>query len=612
MESARRRCRVDPLPGQGSAVKGKPIGGVRRAQLITTYGVGSLIAVGSESFMVAGLDRWPELGPFDQIIHERRLEKELGVECFRLPPASESSKYGDIPVVRFPEIQSCPGCNRLAKAKFFGASRSPAKCKECDRELVPSRFVVCCAAGHIDDFPYFRWLHKGGNSVGSDSQRHDLRLKATGRSASLGDIEISCSCGVHPVTMEGALRKAALRGISDCTGRRPWLGDVPAEECEELPRAMQRGASGVWFSDVRSALSIPPWSEGVQKLVERHWKSLKKAPDLRDRLEELELDNHRLYSVEEIIQAVVRRRQDDAGQTDDSEETLKFDEYQALTRTTQEQPGPQDFVCVPWPDKAIATELSLDKVMRVKRLREVRVLKGFTRLATPNSANADRRAPLYSAENQPGWLPAIQVIGEGVFLRLDPDRVAEWESRPEVQTRITPIGHAYRERFARFGLDPDREITPRLVMIHTLAHSIINEWSLDSGYPAASLRERLYVSDKMSGFLVYTATSDSAGSLGGIVAQVESGRLAASVRSALERVSWCSADPLCMEAQTSGTDNLNRAACHSCVLLPETSCEEFNTLLDRALLVGTSEVPTLGFFSSLRDARAAEGHFAQR
>lgn len=204
-----------------------------------------------------------------------------------------------------------------------------------------------------------------------------------------------------------------------------------------------------------------------------------------------------------------------------------------------------------------------------------------------------------------------QVIGEGVFLRLDPDRVAEWESRPEVQTRITPIGHAYRERFARFGLDPDREITPRLVMIHTLAHSIINEWSLDSGYPAASLRERLYVSDKMSGFLVYTATSDSAGSLGGIVAQVESGRLAASVRSALERVSWCSADPLCMEAQTSGTDNLNRAACHSCVLLPETSCEEFNTLLDRALLVGTSEAPTLGFFSS-RDARAADGHFAQR
>ncbi|TDB86956.1 DUF1998 domain-containing protein [Actinomadura sp. KC216] len=547
--------------------------------------------------MVAGLDRWPELGPYDQILRERRLERRFGVECFRLPPASDSDKYGDIPVIRFPEIQSCPGCNRLAKARFFGATRSPAKCRECDRELVPSRFVVCCTAGHIDDFPYFRWLHKGGNSTAEDARRHELRLKATGRSASLGDIEISCSCGVRPVTMEGALGKWALKGISDCTGRRPWLGDVPAEHCEEPPRAMQRGASAVWFSEVESALSIPPWSERVRRLVDRHWKSLKKAPDLRDRLEELELDDHRLFSVEEIIQAVERRRQEDAGHMDTSKTALRLDEYQALTRTTEEKPGKQDFVCVPWLDDTISAELAIDKVMRVKRLREVRVLTGFTRLATPSRSASKQQALLYASENRPDWLPAIEVIGEGVFLRLDTTRLAEWESRPEVQTRLAPIDSAYQERFTRFDLIPDRDITPRLVMVHTLAHAIINEWSLDSGYPAASLRERLYLSDGMSGLLVYTATSDSAGSLGGLVAQVESGTLAASVRRAIERVSWCSADPLCIESDAGGVDNLNRAACHSCVLLPETSCEEFNTLLDRALLVGTPENPALGFFS---------------
>ncbi|MFI9559087.1 DrmB family protein [Nonomuraea endophytica] len=582
-------------------MKGKPIGGVRRAQLITTYGVGSLIAVGSESFMIAGLDRWSELGPYDHTIHERRLEKELDVQCFRLPPASDSDKYGDIPVVRFPETQSCPGCNRLAGARFFGATRSPAKCKECDRELVPSRFVVCCAAGHIDDFPYYSWLHKGGDSSGTETNKHDLKLKATGRSASLGDIEISCSCGVRPVTMEGALSKGALKGIRSCTGRRPWLGDVPREECKELPRAMQRGASGVWFSDVRSALSIPPWSEGVQKLVERNWKSLRKAPDLRERIEELDLANHRLFSVEEIIQAVERRRQDDAGHTDTSEVALKFDEYQALIRPTEERSRNQDFVCVPWEDDAIASELAIDQVMRVKRLREVRVLRSFTRLAAPSSINPDQRAPLYAPENRPDWLPAIEVIGEGVFLRLDSSRLGDWESRPDVQARVAPVDAAYQERFARSGLVADREITPRRVMIHTLAHSIINQWSLDSGYPAASLRERLYVSDKMAGFLIYTATSDSAGSFGGIIAQVESGNLATSVRVAMDRVSWCSADPLCVESDTSGTDNLNRAACHACVLLPETSCEEFNTLLDRALLIGTPDQPDLGFFTPISE-----------
>jgi hypothetical protein len=396
--------------------------------------------------------------------------------------------------------------------------------------------------------------------------------------------------------MEGALRKFALKHTGGCTGRRPWLGDVPAEECEEPPRAMQRGASGVWFSDVSSALSIPPWSEGVQKLVGRYWKSLKKAPNLRERLEELELDNHRLFSIEEIIQAVERRRQEDAGYTDTSEAALKLDEYLALTRSTEEKSGRQDFVCVPWLDDAITSELAIDQVMRVKRLREVRVLKGFTRLA-PSAANPHQRALLYSAENRPDWLPAIEVIGEGVFLRLDATRLAEWELLPEVRTRIAPINSAYQERSVRFGQTSDREITPRLVLIHTLAHSIVNEWSLNSGYPTASLRERLYVSDKMSGFLIYTATSDSAGSLGGIVAQVESGNLATSVRRAIDRVSWCSADPLCIESDTSGADNLNRAACHSCVLLPETSCEEFNTLLDRALIAGTPEEPSLGFFS---------------
>ncbi|WP_051300833.1 DUF1998 domain-containing protein [Actinomadura rifamycini] len=579
-------------------MKGKPIGGVRRAQLITTYGVGSLIAVGGESFMVAGLDRWPEVGPFDQIVHEPRLQKEFGVRGFRLPPASDNDKYGDVPVIRFPEILSCPECNRLAKAKFFGASRSPAKCRECDRELVPSRFVVCCAAGHIDDFPYFRWLHKGGDVTGGEGRRHEMKLKATGRSASLGDIEISCSCGVRPVTMEGALSKGALKGISTCTGRRPWLGDVPAEDCAEQPRAMQRGASGVWFSDVRSALSIPPWSEGVQRLVERHWRSLRKAPDLRDRLEELELDRHRLFGVEEIMQAVERRREMEAGHLDTSDGALKNDEYQALTRPTEEKGGKQDFVCVPWEeDDAVAAELAIDKVMRVKRLREVRVLTGFTRLAAPGSANPTGSAALYATENRPDWLPAIEVIGEGVFLRLDAGRLTEWESRPGVRARLAPIDTAYRERFERLGRAADREITPRLVMIHTLAHAIINEWSLDSGYPTASLRERLYVSDGMSGFLIYTATSDSAGSLGGIVAQVESGQLASSVGRAIDRMSWCSADPLCIESDSGGVDNLNRAACHSCVLLPETSCEEFNTLLDRGLMVGTPEAPDLGFFS---------------
>jgi hypothetical protein len=166
---------------------------------------------------------------------------------------------------------------------------------------------------------------------------------------------------------------------------------------------------------------------------------------------------------------------------------------------------------------------------------------------------------------------------------------------------VKALDRRYRERAERWGIEPDREITPRLVVIHTLAHALIDQLALDAGYPAASLRERLYIAEDMEGLLIYTATTDSAGSLGGLIAQGETERLEHTLRSAIARSAWCSADPVCIEAEGQGTDALNLAACHVCALLPETSCEEMNTLLDRALLVGTPENPKIGLFSALLD-----------
>ena len=123
------------------------------------------------------------------------------------------------------------------------------------------------------------------------------------------------------------------------------------------------------------------------------------------------------------------------------------------------------------------------------------------------------------------------------------------------------------------------------------------------GVAAGSLRERLYVSEDMCGLLLYTATSDSAGSLGGVVVQGEGDLLETALTEALKRSAWCSSDPLCIESDAAGTDALNLAACHACALLPEVSCEELNSLLDRGMLVGTPEVPELGFFSSMIEGR---------
>lgn len=172
-----------------------------------------------------------------------------------------------------------------------------------------------------------------------------------------------------------------------------------------------------------------------------------------------------------------------------------------------------------------------------------------------------------------------------------------------VTARVERMRTAHQRVLAQRADDPSRVVpspaTPRMVLLHTLAHVLINEWSLEAGYPAAALRERLYAADDMAGVLVYTATSDSAGSLGGLVAQGEPETLGRTLRSAVRRAEWCSSDPLCMETEASGAGGINLAACHACVMLPETSCEHNNILLDRALLVGTSHDPLLGYFEGV-------------
>jgi hypothetical protein len=146
-----------------------------------------------------------------------------------------------------------------------------------------------------------------------------------------------------------------------------------------------------------------------------------------------------------------------------------------------------------------------------------------------------------------------------------------------------------------------REITPELVLGHTLAHLLINRLVFECGYQAAALRERLYVQpgNGAVAILVYTADGDSDGTLGGLVRLAEPARLGRIFEGALNGAAWCSSDPVCQEVgrRGQGPDSCNLAACHSCAMVPETSCENFNKLLDRALVVGTIEDPTLGFFS---------------
>jgi hypothetical protein len=569
------------------------LGSVRRSQVVTTYGPGALIAVDDESFMVAGIDRWDVVDA--DTVPERRLEQSLRVHALYLPPSETESfrSTRGLPVIRFPLMHSCPECRRL---DWFWKLSSDDKnvCGRCERPLVPSRFVIACPSGHIDDFPYSRWAHEGRTPDGD----HRLELTTRGASASLRDILISCSCGARR-TLDGAFDRRKIAEITRCQGRRPWLGDQ--EECGAGVRTLQRGASNVWFSSVRSALSIPPWSDGVFQLLERYWLMLKSVTDpemLKNILTGMgaALTAHG-YDVDELVRAVLARQAEEAGEVAADTKT-KSQEYEALLAGRAEANQNQQFVAEPFDSPATLAPF-IERVVSVPRLREVRALVGFSRLqpSSPDADGTSREAPL--SRGDVPWLPAIEVRGEGVFLVLDRGRLAAWEQRSEVVARCSMIDRNNALRAAERRLAAPAPIAPRFVLVHTLAHALIEQLSLDAGYPAASLRERLYVSDVMAGLLIYTATSDSAGSLGGLIAQTRPDRLAALVLEALGRAAWCSADPVCSESTGSGADGLNLAACHACALLPETSCEEKNTLLDRGVLIGTPEQPNLGYLADL-------------
>ncbi|MEV6751871.1 DUF1998 domain-containing protein [Streptomyces sp. NPDC051214] len=583
-------------------------GSVRRAQMITTYGVGSMIAVDSESFIVAGTDSW-NIGAAPTI-HEHRLQRILGVRSFRLPPASNDTSKDGVRVRRFPLWHSCPICSSLQHVRGFNSPPGKNECGDCQEGLVPSRFIVACAAGHIDDFPYWKWAHRDNRAEGASGHcGGEMRIRTSGRTASLRSIVVSCTCGIPEVSMEGAFRRTALTKLKvRCEGKRPWLKEAPAQPCSEPPRTLQRGSSAAWQPIVKSALSIPPWSDGLADRLAPYWDDLRnlERSEIPLYLKILTVREGGEISTEAVHALLDAELHEDSGLDqepgrDSAYRALRNQEYIHLRSGNAERDGSREeqFVCEPpTTGSEDLTRLGLARPMLVKRLREVRALKAFSRVESPD-ANADVHEAQLSLTRM-DWLPAMEVQGEGVFLHLDEEKIDSWARSAAVAARVERMRSNHRRLLRERATDPtsapESPATPRMVLLHTLAHILINEWSLDGGYPAAALRERLYSDDTMAGLLIYTATSDSAGSLGGLVAQGEPDRLAVALRSALHRAEWCSADPLCIESEASGAGSVNLAACHACVLLPETSCELNNGLLDRALLVGTPEDPSIGFF----------------
>ena len=381
-------------------------------------------------------------------------------------------------------------------------------------------------------------------------------------------------------------------------------------------RVLQRGASNVYFAHVASSIYLPLWGESASRLVV----GLLEDPEIWQRLSSALVDgridlercrgicefNPKCAGIapEELCEAA-QRRLDDSEQValagEQSEEEYRQAEYEAMTAA---RGGDQtDLYIVPRDPAEYTPPVrdSFTNVMLVRKLRETRAFYGFSRYLPDDGRGIQAHIEDLSLDPAINWLPAIVVRGEGIFLKLDEEKLAAWEQDPDVIERFTGLLNNYNRVRQDRGQSP-RQFSPKFVLIHTIAHLLINQLCFECGYGSASLRERIYCdaedpSFPMSGVLIYTASGDSEGTMGGLVRQGEPDRLERVLIRSLRTALWCSSDPICVESSGQGPDSCNLAACHACALLPETSCEEGNRMLDRVLVVGSPEQPAIGFFS---------------
>ena len=574
---------------------------VRGSHLISPFGPGALqISHNGVCAIVCGPPVWlesiknvRETGiAFDrQRVWDSHMEEPLGVERLVAPwPISENpSTQSDwfVPAARFPLYEYCINskCHTLIRRE--ASDYKEGRCDRCAKgrsrrwTTVQVPVVLACQVGHLSDLPWSEWLHGGESDCEFPD---DLRFHP----GSLPDQpSIECaSCSLR--------RRLSSEDKFECTGERPWLPGLPNELCDRAPQVLERSSTAVYFAQTVSSLAVPPPGVDNPALVRK----LRSSSAIRSQRRSYERDKSNA-SLEEIVRLCIEGGVPTfAEQVERHLAALDFerkeaeDRIQELDALLMSRPRPADGHGLP--DLIVEPQFmgsytktalinGLSAVSLVPRLREVRVLTGFSRLR----AREGRVPPNYEQlwghpppgkvgpGNSKSWFPAYEVFGEGILFQLNESVVSQWEDQLHELDRGEL--RALRE-----------EGKSRIFLLHSLSHTIMRAVAPYAGYPLPSLRERLFDSDGRLAVLIYTSAGDIQGTLGGLVELGRPGRLEGLLEEAVQSISWCTTDPVCFDA---GVDlGLSRTtspgACNHCLLLPETSCELSNKNLDRAAIIG--------------------------
>jgi hypothetical protein len=663
---------LDPLGDaeEGAAKNRAKVGSARPSSLLYTYGPGSIMDLPGFSVMPAGLDDWEPIWKRRQhvltIIEPRLLNVvrlHLGEQVDALRPfpwqpkptafSQEGVDLG-VPARVFPQWFRCTGCDYLGPLSRFtytnthpfrpdlaqfthqncpgrGKHRAGTKTKRRESPAVPAQHLLTCTDGHLDEFPYSLWVHRGGRC--SKAELPDLKMRDANVGKSVGSMIICASCGATRGMAEAQGGVGRDKLPQTCRGRHPHLNAFDPK-CDARPALIMMGASNLWFAFTQSIIVLPrDDSEATEALADRlrvelgveKVKKYATDPDIiRDLAEAKHIDIAGV-SDDDLSAAVADVVAPPESEEQRDKKRASWDPVELLVPEWRYLQKPELFPAQPNTSGLMVTEKQrgtdlhhrISCVVAINRMKKVNAFLGFTRLDQfDRISDVTGRLVKLTRNARPTWLPATEDRGEGMFLQLDLAAVQEWETAIYATHLWAAHREAHRRNFwNRFsetagGVDPDSRLpAPRYWLLHTLSHVLIREMAMSCGYGAASLTERIYgwptstQRDGAAGLLICTTASDSEGTLGGLVALAEPNRLAGLMKSALRHAARCSSDPVCaMRTPSAPEDFLHGAACHCCCFASETSCEKANRFLDRRLLLtlpsaDTETVP--GFFGAI-------------
>ncbi len=399
--------------------------------------------------------------------------------------------------------------------------------------------------------------------------------------------------------------------LGTCQGHRPWIGSFAKEPyCirektgkPEFNRLLVRSASNAYFSQILSVIFLPDsdsalW-DAVNSVYEDFLQYAEDAGDVRKERKKQKVAAALQGFSDEVVWQEIQRRQSGQGNQHKSIKQVEIETLLSSPIEVGEDVAEGDFYARARDLSSLKPTIAprIERIVLVHRLREVIAQVGFTRFEAemPDiDGELDISVRRAALDVETNWVPAVENRGEGVFIAFRKEAIEDWLQRDAVKKRGRELSRGFDIWCARKGIDQevDKVKFPGLpyIMLHSLSHLLITAVSLECGYAASSIRERIYAGEAGYGILLYTGSAGSEGTLGGLVEVGK--RIEYHLELAIEQGKLCYNDPVCAQHKADNEEEerfLHGSACHGCLLIAETSCERRNEFLDRALVVSTVE-----------------------